>query len=755
VLLALKIIATGSVWIAHGENDHLVLSVLLAGTVFLIGSQAFTTYNRPARRPPSPHAPSAEQPGNVSLTLFLCCDLLWSVLSAIAMTILFSSHYFWEHFWQPGSADWPAFAFVKTLSASTKVEPIIAAALAGLAIYALGWIFGFRPRPGTRDFIGGFWDFLAWALSGLVYGALVGLGAVLFALLKPYPPDDTNRLCLLVAIIFGVPWVLTAQLTADNIFGGLVSYEAMSDSGREWLGRAAGWVAAIAIAWAVVAFLIFAGGYFVQSAKGWIEQGVTAAGGLIGVISGIVTALLGKSAKTPATSSSDEQQNATAKTYNIALAVAGPIFAAVLIIALSIALDELLLRASLVEQLQPVPGAAAQPLGSILICLSVGLAVAAFIAAVASYFVNVNRFSLHALYRNRLTRAYLGASRQQRHPDRFSGFDINDNVRMHELWPPQSDSGHLFHVVNIALNVVSGERLAWQERKAESFTVSPRHCGSAYLGFRPSKDYGDSLRTAAGQGIALGTAMAISGAAVSSNMGYHSSPSLSLLLTLFNVRLGWWLGNPGPAGDRHDAYRREGPRFSALPLLFEAFGQTTDERPYVYLSDGGHFENLGLYEMVRRRCRLIVVVDAGCDPDFAFEDLGNAVRKIYIDLGIRIKFTGLEDLRNRPKQCDPAPAEIPYCAIGSIDYAGADGEEAGCENGSVIYIKPAYHGSEGAAIRSYANAHKSFPHETTVDQWFTESQFESYRALGLDIANNCLENPAVRDILHHFLRHAD
>ena len=73
-------------------------------------------------------------------------------------------------------------------------------------------------------------------------------------------------------------------------------------------------------------------------------------------------------------------------------------------------------------------------------------------------------------------------------------------------------------------------------------------------------------------------------------------------------------------------------------------GVWPDHRPnrYVYLSDGGHFENLGLYEMVRRRCRLIVVIDAGCDPDFAFEDLGNAVRKIYIDLGIRIQFEGLE-----------------------------------------------------------------------------------------------------------------
>src|SRR6202023_3783628 len=100
-----------------------------------------------------------------------------------------------------------------------------------------------------------------------------------------------------------------------------------------------------------------------------------------------------------------------------------------------------------------------------------------------------------------------------------------------------------------------------------------------------------------------------------------------------------WLGNPGRAGDHtfHLGY----PESSVRPIIDEAFGLTNDTSPYVYLSDGGHFENLGLYEMVRRRCRLIVLVDAGCDPNFAFEDLGNAVRKIYIDLGIRITFGDL------------------------------------------------------------------------------------------------------------------
>ena len=535
-----------------------------------------------------------------------------------------------------------------------------------------------------------------------------------------------------------------SQLAAENIFVGLVSYEAGSDTDREWLGRAAGWLAAGAIAWGLIAFLVFAGEYAVRVADAISIKALAAAGG----VTGIATALLGMSSSTPATATSDNRGGMRAIVSNIALAVAGPIFAAALIVGLSIGLDQLLLGKSLVSQLQMPTLSTRATMG----WLALGWVVTAVVGLLASYFVNINRFSLHALYRNRLIRGYLGASRQERDPDRFTGFDIEDNVSVHKIWPPKSDHGPgahcLFHVVNIALNVVSTERLAWQERKAESFTVTPRHCGSAYLGFRPSDEYGE--RPGRG-GISLGTAMAISGAAASPNMGYHSSPSVTLLLALFNVRLGWWLGNPGEYGEQ--SYQTDGPKWAAKPLFFEAFGQTTDQSRYVYLSDGGHFENLGLYEMVRRRCRFIVAIDAGCDPDFAFEDLGNAVRKIYIDLGIRIRFEGLEALRNHPSALDGDPTRIPYFAIGTIDYMVADGGEK-ANNGYVLYIKPAYHGTEGAGIRSYATANRKFPHEPTADQWFTESQFESYRSLGMEIGNRVLGEPAAKALLDACLKSA-
>jgi len=158
-------------------------------------------------------------------------------------------------------------------------------------------------------------------------------------------------------------------------------------------------------------------------------------------------------------------------------------------------------------------------------------------------------------------------------------------------------------------------------------------------------------------------------------------------------------------------------------VLDELAGRTTDTGDYIYLSDGGHFDNLGLYEMVRRRCRFILISDAGSDPAGAFEDLGNAVRKIWIDLGVPIEFDRLDV---KPRQNPPVDGV--YCALGWIRYP-----EAPEEAGTLIYVKPGFHGSEPPDIRAYAALHEQFPHESTADQWFSESQMESYRGLGSHI----------------------
>jgi hypothetical protein len=414
-------------------------------------------------------------------------------------------------------------------------------------------------------------------------------------------------------------------------------------------------------------------------------------------------------------------------------AFVAPVFAFVVIVIAAAAL-ELLAQAASITLTHPGLGIFSPGWFKIFAALLVGFVLLGAVTWIASKCININRFSLHAIYRNRLVRAFLGSSRPKRNPDAFSGFDEDDNPAMSSLWPPRHRDGSWpavkewrpFHVINMALNIVSTHHLSWQERKAESFTVSPLHSGSACKAYRRSSGYGGK------KGISLGTAMAISGAAASPNMGYHSSPPITFLLALFNVRLGWWLGNPGKEGQ--ETYRDPGPALALQPLIEETFGLTTDERPFVYLSDGGHFENLGLYEMVRRRCRYIVAVDAGADADYGFEDLGNAVRKIAIDLGVKIRFHGLDRLKKRDPACPDLGAGVPYHAIGEIDYPAADG---GGEDdfGIILYIKPGYHGIENADVRAYAIANPTFPHQGTGDQFFSESQFESYRALGFEIAD--------------------
>jgi hypothetical protein len=452
-----------------------------------------------------------------------------------------------------------------------------------------------------------------------------------------------------------------------------------------------------------------------------------------------------------------------------------------------------------------------------------------------SKLINLNLFSLHAGYRNRMIRAFLGASRpdHERKPNPLTGFDPADNVHMHELRsellaendfpdpvalaarlidnqnplskhladqgllenlkalpsvstrspgliaalrkdlngiledknfrsgtqqllgsgeadPPAADpaasedylvvnrraleraypgliqinrsaaeSNRLFHLVNTTLNLVGGDNLAWQQRKAEPFSISPLHSGCFRVGYRNSRDYGGR------DGISIGTAAATSGAAASSNMGYYTtSPLLSLVMTLFNVRLGWWLGNPGPAGD--STYALPAPKYSVAPVLYEAFGLTNDQNKYVYLTDGGHFENLALYEMVLRRCHIIVVSDGSADGEYRFSDLGNAVRKVRIDLGVPIEFP-----------CVPIFAESPpegegkgmYWAMAKIRYKCIDGP--GAKDGVLLYIKPAVYGKEEPRdVLQYKESFQAFPHQSTGDQFFDEPQFESYRMLG-------------------------
>jgi hypothetical protein len=354
-----------------------------------------------------------------------------------------------------------------------------------------------------------------------------------------------------------------------------------------------------------------------------------------------------------------------------------------------------------------------------------GLAIAALIAALLlSWRVNINLFSLHHFYRNRLARCYLGATNAERKPHALTGFDPHDDVALAELAGQRP-----LHVVGAAINLNRGRQLAWQNRRAASFSFTPLHAGYAPAsaqvrgGYRPVGEYG---KDAAGRPMMLATAMAISGAAASPNMGYHTSPAVAFLLTVFNVRLGHWCGDT-----RHrSAWRERDPLLGLRYWLAELTGTADQDYPFVSVSDGGHFENLGIYELVRRRCALIVASDAGADPKYTFEDLAEAMRKCYTDFGVEIQFAagGVDGIRPDGQ----APGKQHY-AIARIVYPGD------APPGTLVYWKASLTADLPPDVQNYRRTHADFPHETTADQFFDESQFESYRHLGYEVAMRSIE----------------
>jgi hypothetical protein len=189
-----------------------------------------------------------------------------------------------------------------------------------------------------------------------------------------------------------------------------------------------------------------------------------------------------------------------------------------------------------------------------------------------------------------------------------------------------------------------------------------------------------------------------------------------VLLTMFNVRLAWWFPNPGKR-----KWERASPPIGIYYLVQEFLGMAGEDSDFVNVSDGGHFENLAVYELIRRRTKVIICSDAECDPGLAFGSLGNLIRICETDFGAKIDI----DVSSIRKQDDGLSRA--HCAVGRIAYS----------NGSIgylIYLKASITGDENPAIQQYRSEHPDFPHQSTGDQFFTEDQFESYRRLGHHIA---------------------
>ena len=652
-----------------------------------------------------------------------------------------------------------------------------AALISCLLVFAAGY-FAYRAGGGDtnnmRSPLRRCWDAGTSALS-----AMVGVAIGWFALSRSFPVIESGALSQLwpklgflepveAASVWGVPLVILTFTVAATFYIGLMKHR-MTTGQREWWARLGGWMLIVSLVWAGLFLLSLGSTKFVVQVLGPWLGGAVASGWIASTLAGV---MLGKRGE-------GEQADSSAW-KKIVVSAAPYVFVAGLLVLLAATIDFAGGRIH--------PGWSDDAL-SVVVAISSLTIVALFL----SWRVDINQFSMHNFYRNRLVRAYIGASDEGRRPHPFTGFDANEHyVRVSDMlvhpkadvktktedrrrfqrpahFEYKNDKGLPAHeprykgpypIVNATMNLVAGKKLAWQQRKAASFVFTPLYSGFEFRdddfapsqenhglgglplkrlitteldpnGYRPTADYEG--------GLSLGTAMAISGAAASPNMGYQSSPALAFLMTVFNVRLGWWLGNPR---SKH-TWAAPGPALGLGYLMKELFGQTTGESGFVYLSDGGHFENLGIYELVRRRCSVIVACDAEQDEKMAFSGLGNAIEKCRTDFGVDIKI----DVERIRRTTEDGASDGLHYAVGRICYNSRLKENEHKNepenldgDGILIYIKSSVTGDEPVDILRYKAEHEHFPHQTTSDQWFDESQFESYRKLGEHVMDSVVKD---------------
>ena len=437
-----------------------------------------------------------------------------------------------------------------------------------------------------------------------------------------------------------------------------------------------------------------------------------------------------------------------------------------------------------------------------------------FILAPRAALAFVNQSSLADTYAARLARAYLGASNPLRHHPRGADIDevmASDDVGSIRDYRPHESGGPL-HIINVTVNqtIDFNSQRGNRDRKAESLAVSslgltvgktwhglwrsqdphvtrPQrrlrkwfgvnvHCASEELvGVDPvgrlpgaSHPLVDETGKAAdaAEMLSLRRWVGISGAAISPGRGAETNLGRALLFGLANLRTGYWWdssiddsardGFPKLTFSRRLLYLLPRLFVTQSLLIFELIARYPGpwER-YWYLSDGGFFENLAAYELVRRRVPRIIVSDGGADPNYQFDDLANLIRKVRIDFNARIEpFTEAEmkaaqipqavidrlgtlDELAPVKDSDGVPHGVSqkHAALFWIHYDGDSGAKS-----VMLYFKATVTQDMPPDVAQYHTTHPEFPHESTADQIFDEAQWESYRKLGESTADELFED---------------
>jgi hypothetical protein len=676
-----------------------------------------------------------------------------------------------------GAIPWPALASLK-LPLEIQHSPALWLSAAAFILWALpaGWAYWLvRGKGAVRTTLGS---------QLLVIGALVlGVGAMLRSMrLDPLKAALSMALVAAVTVTYGL-W--------------LASGGAFSSRERRARNLLSNWLKGglLISSTSLAVGLIDAAGWWLSHAFDSLAHAKLN----LGVIGGILATAASVAQRVAGLASAGKVTRVRLPVQLVALGAAITI-AGFLLTVLSAAAHAIASNGPLISASTTLSG-----MGWRLIAFAVTLVAA---GAAGRGFAFLNQSSQASLYSARLTRAFLGATNPARSSgegQRITEVIDGDDVPWRSYTP--HTSGGPLHIINVTVNETVGGRsqVEQRDRKGMGLAIGPAGI-SVGVGHHArwsdndrmklealtppaeasppaGKQWWKQLRLLLGtrkapqagafrvfesppdggpiepERLDLGTWIALSGAAISPGLGSRTSIGLSILCGIFNLRLGrWWNSGVDPAWRSGAAGRtgvfnslRRGATF-AFPVqafllneLLARFPGTA--RKDWYLTDGGHFENTGAYELIRRRVSLIVLVDSGEDRSYQFTDLGNLVRKARIDFDAEIEFLDdqvlariasavrpsfgtLDQLKGeRPGLPDASrvPLNRAHAALARIRYP--DGPSS-----LLVVLKPGLTGREPLDVLQYAVAHRDFPQQSTADQYFDEEQWESYRKLGAYIA---------------------
>jgi hypothetical protein len=361
------------------------------------------------------------------------------------------------------------------------------------------------------------------------------------------------------------------------------------------------------------------------------------------------------------------------------------------------------------------------------------LAIVGFGGVLAGFLVNANYIGIGRMYRDRLMELFMPDKEavvlnQWKRAGTADQFDL---VKLVEKKGKEEIPQRPLHLVNCNVVMVGARQDRFRGRGGDSFVLSPKYSGSSATGWTRTDNLGDGHFT-------LATAVASSGAAASPHTGVAGrgitrNALVSLLLSLTNVRLGYWIRNPQASDGKQKYWHKWFPPNLLAPGIRQGlFGSgTTEEAFFIELTDGGHFDNTGLYELIRRRVKVIVLSQGSQDLNYTKEDLANAIERVRVDFGVHIRFNN----EVYPLGAIAAGLGEPVkrgWAIGSIRYPGTH------EPGILLYIQASPIAGMNADTVSYWRRHVDFPNQTTADQFFDEEQLEAYRELGMAIAQEAI-----------------